>query len=97
MPYDLADPVDFFIVSARYEEHFGQFIFPKTILFDKGILSKDRMGGKRAFRIYPPWDITDSRQAKASQTWQLKYFLDIPANKIVDTNRILNLLACQPS
>ncbi len=28
-------------------------------------------------RIYPPWDVTDSVQAKKTQAWQLKYFFHV--------------------
>ncbi|EKD72557.1 MAG: hypothetical protein ACD_45C00643G0006, partial [uncultured bacterium] len=38
-PYDVSDPVDFFIVSARKDDCFGQFIFPKSVLRDQAVLS----------------------------------------------------------
>ena len=44
-PHDLADPVDFFIVVS-HGEHFGQFVFPKVVLFEKGIVSIEGKGGK---------------------------------------------------
>ncbi|MCL4380618.1 MepB family protein [Candidatus Dependentiae bacterium] len=91
LPYDMADSVDLFVVSVRSVEHFGQFIFPKTILYEKGFISKDRKGGKRAMRVYPPWDITDSKQAQKTQAWQLLYFIDIPSNGTVDIDRIKKL------
>ncbi len=91
LPHDLADPVDLFIVSVRNREHFGQFVFPKTVLFEKGIVSKDGSGGKRAMRIYPPWDITENRQAKKTQAWQLMYFFEIPAAKNIHTGRVQKL------
>lgn len=34
-------------------------------------------------RIYPIWDNTVSNQAKKSQMWQLKYFVDLS-----DTNNL---------
>ena len=71
-------------VSVRDAEHFGQFVFPKAVLYEKGIVSKDGKSGKRAMRIYPPWDITDSRQAKKTQAWQLMYFFEIHPNKNID-------------
>lgn len=91
LPHDLDDPVDIFIVSARKGENFGQFVFPKTVLFEKGIVSKEGKGGKRAMRIYPPWDITDSRQAKKTQAWQLIYFFEIPATNNIDAGRVQKL------
>ncbi len=95
LPHDLSDPIDLFIVSVRDGEHFGQFVFPKHVLFEKGVVSKDGKGGKRAIRIYPPWDITESKQAKSTQAWQLEYFLEIPANGIIDANTLHSLFFAQ--
>jgi hypothetical protein len=81
LPYDLADPVDLFIVNVRQDENFGQFIFPKEVLCERGIVSKAGKGGKRAMRVYPPWDIANNSQAKKSQEWQLKYFFKINQNE----------------
>ena len=30
LPFDVSDPVDFFIVNTRKDDRFGQFIFPKS-------------------------------------------------------------------
>ncbi|WCM59207.1 MepB family protein [Paenibacillus polymyxa] len=51
------------------------------------ILSSKGEGGKRAIRIYPPWDTPTSLQAQKTQTWQLKYFLNIPVNEPIDISR----------
>lgn len=75
LPYDFNDSFDFLVVSARAENHFGQFIFPKAVLCKKGIISSSEKEGKRAMRIYPPWDKADNSQAKKTQTWQLQYFI----------------------
>jgi hypothetical protein len=91
MPHDLNDAVDFFVVSVRHDNHFGQFVFPKSILHRQGIVAKDGKGGKRAIRVYPPWDITQSPQAKKTQSWQLKYFLEIEADKGVNKNDVKKL------
>lgn len=89
VPYDLADSVDFFIVSVRSGHHFGQFVFPKKVLYETGFVSKQGKGGKRAMRVYPPWDIPESRQAKKTQAWQLIYFFEIkPA---IDSAKIIKL------
>ena len=74
MPYDSADSIDFCIISVRKAERLGQFIFPKQILVDKGYISQDKKGGKRAMRVYPPWDNPESKQAEKTQKWQLQYF-----------------------
>jgi hypothetical protein len=76
-PFDISDNLDFVIISSRKETNFGQFIFPKAILIEKGIISTNKKGGKRGFRVYPPWDETISKQAQNTQKWQLDYFLEI--------------------
>lgn len=91
LPYDLIDPIDLFIISVRSSKSFGQFIFPKSILQEKGIVSKDGKGGKRALRVYPPWDNPDSKQAKKTQTWQLPYFFKIDSNNSLEFSRLEHL------
>lgn len=76
-PFDFSDAINFVIISVRKENNFGQFIFPKAILLEKGIFSTPTKEGKRATRVYPPWDITSSKQAQKTQHWQLDYFLEI--------------------
>lgn len=80
MPYDISDAFDLFVVNVRNDEHFGQFVFPKEVLFQKGFISKNERGGKRAMRVYPPWDVAESNQAKKTQAWQLLYFFEIQPN-----------------
>ena len=87
-PFDLSDSIDFVVVSVRKGDLFGQFVFPKLALCEKGIVSKNAQGGKRAFRVYPPWDNTISPQAQKTQKWQLEYFLEIPTDKPVDIHRL---------
>lgn len=50
-------------------------------------MSKNGEGGKRAIRVYPPWDKTINQQAQKTQKWQLEYFLGIPNDRPVDTAR----------
>ena len=52
------------------------------------IVSTDLMEGKRAIRVYPPWDKVTSKQAQKTQEWQLDYFLDIPTNEKLDLERV---------
>lgn len=85
-PFDSSDSIDFFIISVRKEDQYGLFVFPKSVLVDKEIVS-DIKEGKRAIRVYPPWDTTTSRQAQKTQKWQLDYFLEIPQNR-TDLNQV---------
>lgn len=75
LPYEFTDFFDCLVVSVRAENHFGQFVFPKAVLCEKGIVSCNEKEGKRAMRIYPPWDKADNSQAKKTQAWQLQYFI----------------------
>lgn len=76
-PFDINDEIDFIIITARSGDNLGQFIFPTTVLADKGILTQNGKSGKRGIRVYPPWDKPESKQAEKTQRWQLPYFLTI--------------------
>jgi hypothetical protein len=91
MPYDSADNVDLFVISVRDKNRFGQFVFPRDILCEKGIVSQDGNGGKRGIRVYPAWDITDNSQAKRTQAWQSKYFFEVGPNQL-DFNEVVQKL-----
>lgn len=86
-PFDVSDGINLFIISTRKDNSLGQFIFPKSVLHDKGIISTNNIGGKRAIRVYPPWDETLNKQAQKTQQWQLDYFLEIPIDKPIDKER----------
>ncbi|MBG0824220.1 MepB family protein [Planomonospora sp. ID91781] len=76
-PFDAADPVDLFVISTRDRHHFGQFVFPTDVLREHGVVSANGSGGKRAFRVYPPWVITTNRQVGSTQAWQVDFFLHL--------------------
>ncbi|MFI6046884.1 MepB family protein [Nocardia sp. NPDC051321] len=86
-PFDVADPIDLFVISTSDRDRLGQFVFPVDALRERGVLAVDGHGGKRAFRVYPPWVITTNRQAASSQAWQLDYFLHVPRDGPLDTAR----------
>lgn len=85
--YNISDGIDFFIINTRSGNYFGQFVFPKSELVKQGIISTERKDGKRGFRVYPPWDKVNSKQAEKTQKWQLKYFLSIDINLPIDLDR----------
>ncbi|OMQ10072.1 MepB family protein [[Flexibacter] sp. ATCC 35103] len=88
-PFDFSDAIDFVIISVRKNDLFGQFIFPKNILLEKSIFSTATKEGKRATRVYPPWDETTSKQAQKTQQWQLDYFYAISPD--LDFNKFKGL------
>ena len=91
-PFDSSDPIDFYIVHTRKEDRIGQFIFPRNILVQKGVLSKEGRGGKRAMRLYPPWDLPESKQAAATQKWQIDYFCEFSqGNSVSKAAKLLQI------
>jgi hypothetical protein len=91
-PFHISDPVDLFILNTKNTYHFGQFIFPKSVLYERGVLSDDFKEGKRALRIYPPWDNPTNNQARKIQQWQLKYFIEVRKNQPTDLQLAKSLL-----
>jgi len=84
LPFDLSDPVDLFVVSVCDDKYLGQFVFSKEVLCEKGFVSKEKKGGKRAMRVYPPWVITANPKAKKTQVWQLMHYLEIQPKIDID-------------
>lgn len=76
LPYDAEDVFDFLIIQAKTDKFHGFFVFPKETLIQKGVLSQNGTGGKRALRIYPSWDATENNQSKKTQAWQLPCFFE---------------------
>lgn len=88
-PYTELDDLDFYVINVKRETRFGQFVFPKSILIKKGILSTSKKDGKRGFRVYPSWVEAQNKQAKQTQKWQLNYFYEI--NDSIDFDKVKEL------
>lgn len=81
-PFNVLDDLDFIIITSQKEHKLGQFVFPKSVLADKGIITTDGKEGKRGIRVYPPWDKTTSKQAIKTQNWQIQYFVTLEKGSI---------------
>lgn len=88
-PFYESDRIDFYVINVRTDTEFGQFVFPKEVLIKKGIISTERKQGKRAFRVYPSWDIQGNKQAERTQKWQLNYFYRIKNS--IDFSKVTEL------
>ncbi|HKX87326.1 MAG TPA: MepB family protein, partial [Flavobacterium sp.] len=75
-PFSILDDFDFIIITCSSEDNIGQFIFPKSVLAEQGIITENKKEGKRGIRVYPPWDTADNKQAQKTQAWQIKCFSD---------------------
>jgi hypothetical protein len=76
-PFNINDNFDFFVITTLNRELFGQFIFPKSVLLAKGVISGENSVGKRGIRVYPSWDLASNKQAQKTQHWQLDYFVNL--------------------
>lgn len=85
-PFEISDDFDFIVITSNDGDRFGQFIFPKAVLADKGIISQKGKVGKRGIRVYPPWNPVTSRQAEKTQSWQTQYFVEIKPDGATDLN-----------
>ncbi len=90
-PFDETDPVEMVVIHCRTDQRCGQFVFPKGVLCLRGVFSRNGKGGKRAIRVYPPWDDPESPQAARSQAWQLECFLETSDDRPVDLARARKL------
>ena len=93
-PLDEADPVDIVIVAVTDDDgaRHGFFIFPRSVLLERGVMSRAGSGGKRALRVYPPWTVPVAKDAVRTQQWQLRHFLPLQADGGADPARVRALL-----
>lgn len=92
-PFAETDQVDFYVVNVLAQNKLGQFVFPKSVLMQQGIISTKKKEGKRAFRVYPSWDLAKNSQAQRTQKWQLCHFYEIGTS--TDMKRIVGLYTGQ--
>lgn len=64
-PFDVCDGVDLFVIGSRDDDGFGQLVFSREVLCERGIVSRSGSDGKRGFRVCPPWVTTANRQARS--------------------------------
>lgn len=86
-PFPVESDVDALVVVAREGDRYGAFVFPVEVLATRGVVSAGGVGGKRGFRVYPPWSATGNPQARRSQSWQCDWFLDMSGGTVVDPRR----------
>ncbi|MBM7542794.1 MepB family protein [Amphibacillus cookii] len=91
-PFTYEEAPDLLVITTfKDDSEFGQFIFPKEILFKQDILRFNSKKGKMAIRVYPSWDKPPSKQAMKTQKWQLPYFVDMSDPSKLPTDKIIEL------
>lgn len=89
--FSYEDATDLLIINTFTNNNFGQFVFPKEVLVRQGILKTATAKGKMAIRVYPSWDNPTSKQAIATQKWQLPYFINMSDTNSLPTQELLKL------
>ncbi|RYD72973.1 MAG: MepB family protein [Sphingobacteriales bacterium] len=92
VPHSFFDEFEFYMIATSYEKRFGIFIFNKTVLSENRVLTNKISEGKRGIRVYPTWDLTTNKQAKHTQTWQTKCFLEFTIHNKIDVGKAKTLL-----
>ncbi len=91
-PYHVSDNIALYIIAARQEKNFGVFIFKQQVLLENGIMTSDEKPGKLGIRVYPSWSLPTNNQAKKTQSWQTKCFLEFKNNHKIDVGKAEILL-----
>lgn len=92
LPYESSDAIDFTVIAVSNENDIGVFIFPKSLLIKKNIFSAHGTEGKRALRVYAPWDETTSAQATKTKKWQEHFFVNLNASDLDSTHKIIHCI-----
>lgn len=90
-PFEVSDPIDLFVINVNKEGLSGQFVFPKDVLLSKGVISGNDKEGKRAIRVYPPWDTVTNKQAEKTQRWQSGFFISLDSSVLIDHKKVRKL------
>lgn len=75
-PFPSDDGTGLLVVTVREGTKAGHFAFPVSALLKHGIVSVKGAGGKRGFRVYPPWSDVSNPQAIRTQQWQCAFYTD---------------------
>lgn len=73
-PFTEDDIGEYLVVNILDNNNEGQFVFPVSVLIEKGIIQSENSKGKMALRVYPPWVKDLNKSAMVSQKWQTEHF-----------------------
>ena len=91
-PYLYEEAPDLLVITTfKNDNEYGQFIFPKEVLFKQNILRSSSTKGKMPIRVYPSWDRPTSKQTTKTQKWQLPYFVDMSDQNKLSKDKMVKL------
>lgn len=70
----------------------GSLFSTSKLLLEKGVMSCEAKGGKRAIRVYPPWVVPTAKEAIRTQRWQTEYFLPLAADGTAQSPELVRKL-----
>lgn len=91
-PFTIKEQFDYYIIATTGGDKSGYFIFPKSVLAEKQILTTSQKKGKRGFRVYPIWDLAGNKQAENTKKWQVLYFINIEMDIKLTTDQIKSII-----
>lgn len=85
-PFGADGGVDLFVIGSCDDDGFGRLVFPREVSCERTIFSCNGSGGRRGFRVHPPWVTTADRQAQArsAQAWQVDHFFGLGRDGLAD-------------
>lgn len=91
IPYAVNE-VDYCLIYTENQHLKGVFVFPNLVLAENGILSMGDIVGKLGFRLYPEWDQPTSNVARKTQSWQLRFFINLSDAQQIDYNKFKKII-----
>eukprot|EP00397_Hematodinium_sp_SG-2012_P040956 GEMP01044999.1.p1 GENE.GEMP01044999.1~~GEMP01044999.1.p1 ORF type:complete len:286 (+),score=22.07 GEMP01044999.1:525-1382(+) len=88
-PYHIDDSIDAIIAYCLNEEKLcGMFVFPKSVVTQRGWFQGDSHPGKTTAYLYPPY-VIPGKGTEFRHKWQLEYYLDLAAEPNLERARAL--------
>jgi hypothetical protein len=76
-PLDADDGVDVAAIHVREGDRSGVFLLPRAVLLARAVFASAQSPGRRGIRVYPPWTVPESAQARSTMAWQGEWFLSM--------------------
>ena len=86
------DEFDFCFIVVEQDDQYAVLVFSKSVLKQRRLISSSLGLGKRGFRVYPDWVITENSQTRKTQDWQSDYLINLSSNDLNVRDKLKSLL-----